>query len=547
MRSSSAGEAREAARVEGGVHPHRLEVAMEFFLLGPLEARDGERPLALGGGKRRALLALLLLHANEVVPRERLLEELWPDGRPQTAERAVVVYVSQLRAALEPEGRKRGAEQLLVTHGSGYMLRIAPDGLDSRRFERLVREGTAALAAGDAEAAASSLDDALALWRGAPLSDFAYTSFAQAEIARLEEVRLVALEHRAEAQLALGRADEVVTELDLLIAEHPLRERLWGHRMLALYRTGRQAEALAAYRHMRSLLVEELGIDPSRELQQLEGAMLRHDPALLPRPVEGGEEPQERRPRRRAAGRFVGREHELARLEAGLDDALAGRGRAFVVTGGPGSGKSRLADEVAHRAKDRGVRVLWSRAWESGGAPELWPWLQLLRSYAREERGTEPVPEVCGVESDEERFRLFDSIRSFFLRIAQEQPLLLVFDDLQAADTASVLLLQFFADEVAEAPIVVLALRREREPRADDERRAALAALSRHGVARLALGGLDESSVRQLVERTPGLGAPAALAVALQHETGGNPGSIEDALHAGEPGFWLSGLLPAAA
>lgn len=256
---------------------------MQFQLLGPLEVEDNGRPLALGSAKQRALLAILLLHANEVVSRDRLIDELWGEQPPASAPHSLEVYVSRLRKTLQASG----GEQLLLTRAGGYLLRLEPDQLDVRRFERLLGEGRRALAAGNYERASERFTDALALWRGPALGDLAYEPFAGPEIERLEEQRLAALEERIEAELALGHHSSLIGELDSLSGKHPLRERLHGQLMLALYRSGRQAEALEAYRETRQHLLDGLGINPSPTLQQLEQAILRQDPTLeLPaRPV----------------------------------------------------------------------------------------------------------------------------------------------------------------------------------------------------------------------------------------------------------------------
>ncbi len=255
---------------------------MRFGILGPLEVADeGGRKLELGGRRQRAVLAILLLHPNEVVSSDRLVEDLWSGGAPASAVSSLQAHVSRLRRAL-------GAERRIVTVGGGYLVRVAPGELDRDRFEQLVEEGGAAVLAEGWELASAKLRDALGLWRGAPLSEFQYESFAQAEIARLEEVRLGAVEQRVEAELALGREGVVIGELEGLVREHPYRERLWGQLMLALYRTGRQAEALAAYGKARSVLVEELGIEPSSELRGLHEAVLGQDRSLL-RPGAGVE------------------------------------------------------------------------------------------------------------------------------------------------------------------------------------------------------------------------------------------------------------------
>ncbi|HEX2468064.1 MAG TPA: AfsR/SARP family transcriptional regulator [Solirubrobacterales bacterium] len=245
---------------------------MEFRILGSLEVVADGREVPLGGARQRAVLAILLLHRGEVVPVDRIAEELWGERPPETAIKTVQVYVSRLRKVLPQDA--------LGTRSPGYVLGVAPDELDLDRFERLVDEGRSLLARGQPADASERLRDALSLWRGPALADFAYESFAQAAIARLEEIRLAAVELRIDADLALGRHDELVGELEALVAEEPLRERLRRHLMTALYRSGRQAEALDAYKDARRALVDELGIEPSAALQELERAILRQEPAL---------------------------------------------------------------------------------------------------------------------------------------------------------------------------------------------------------------------------------------------------------------------------
>jgi DNA-binding SARP family transcriptional activator/ABC-type transport system substrate-binding protein len=245
---------------------------MDFRILGPFEVADGDRTLVVGGGRQRKLLAILLLHANEFVGSERLIDELWGERRPETAAKALQGYISQLRKAL--------GQDVLLTRPSGYVLRIAPGELDAHAFEQLVQQ------ARDVEprVAAEKLREALALWRGPALADFAYDDFARTEIERLEERRLAALEQRIEADLALGRHADVVGELAALVAREPLREGLRAQLMLALYRSGRQADALESYQEARRAFLEDLGLEPSEELQHLQRAILAHDPALGPVP-----------------------------------------------------------------------------------------------------------------------------------------------------------------------------------------------------------------------------------------------------------------------
>jgi DNA-binding SARP family transcriptional activator len=246
---------------------------LEFRILGPVEIVADHGPVELGGPKQRATLAILLLNANRVVSVDRLADDLYAGAAPVTALKQVQRQISELRKAL-------GSISVVETRSPGYLIRVSPGQLDLTIFERVAADGTEALAAGEAQRAAELLRHALDLWRGPPLADLTYESFARAPIERLEEIRLVVLEHRIDAELALGRESEVVGELEQLVAEHPLRERFRAQLMLALYRSGRQAEALEAYRWARHALVEGFGIEPTPALQQLERQILTHDPRL---------------------------------------------------------------------------------------------------------------------------------------------------------------------------------------------------------------------------------------------------------------------------
>ncbi len=248
---------------------------IEFRVLGSLEVVDQDgRLLALGAPQQRALLAALVLHRREAVSSDRLIDEIWGEHPPASANKLVQGYVSSLRKVL--------GEGLLVTRGHGYLLQAQPGQVDIDRFESLLAEGRAALEGCVELTAGAVLREALEVWRGPPLADFAYEPFAQSEIARLEELRLVALEERIEADLTSGEHARLVGELEALVREHPLRERLRGQLMLALYRSGRQADALQAYRDARRELIDGVGLEPGRALQQLEQAILAHDPALDP-------------------------------------------------------------------------------------------------------------------------------------------------------------------------------------------------------------------------------------------------------------------------
>ncbi len=245
---------------------------MEFRILGPIEVRETGRSVPLGGTKQRALLALLLLNANRVVSTDRLIDQLWGERPPATAATALQGHVSGLRKAL--------GSDVIATRRPGYVLHADPAQIDLARFEKLRADARTALENGDPDASAETLREALSLWRGEALTDIGFEPFAQAEAARLEDVRLSTLEDRIDVDLMLGRDSELVGELEGLVAAHPLRERLRAQLMLALYRSGRQAEALAAYQRGRQALVSELGIEPGPALRDLERRILAHDPAL---------------------------------------------------------------------------------------------------------------------------------------------------------------------------------------------------------------------------------------------------------------------------
>ncbi len=256
---------------------------MEYRILGPLEVLgDGGATVALGGSRERAVLGLLLLSANQVVSAERLGDGLWGDRPPEGAAHALQVYVSRLRKAL----REAGQDGVLITRPPGYLIRVEPGALDAARFEALLERGRDRARSGDHARAAEALREGLTLWRGPALSDLLDAPLARAEATRLEEARLAALEERVECDLACGRHRELVAELDALTRTHPLRERLWAQRMVALYRCGRQADALRSYQELRGVLGEELGLEPSAALARLEGAILRQEAELDWRPAQ---------------------------------------------------------------------------------------------------------------------------------------------------------------------------------------------------------------------------------------------------------------------
>src|SRR3954469_628809 len=336
-----AGSAAVARRFAAGSWPcgaqsarRRVAVrAMDIRVLGPVEASVAERPVVLRAAKQRAVLAMLALDANHTVSMDRLIEGLWGEHPPASASKLVQQHISQLRKMLADDGAP------IVTRGRGYELMISPDDVDALRFTRLVAQGAGR--------------EALTLWRGQALGDVADEPFAAEEIRRLDELRLGALEQAVDADLAAGRHREVAAEFAALVTEHPLRERLHAQRMLALYRCGRQADALEVYRQARAVLVEQIGVEPGPELRELHAAVLRQDRSL-DAPVQAVLPPElERGPP------LAGRTAELERLRAAWRRVRRGRGCTLVLSGIEGIGRTRLAAELAAEAREDGALVLY--------------------------------------------------------------------------------------------------------------------------------------------------------------------------------------------
>jgi DNA-binding SARP family transcriptional activator len=320
---------------------HRDDWPMDYRILGSLEAVADGAAIELGPPKQRALLAVLLMHAGEIVSTDRLIDLLWGDGAPRTAAHSVQIYVSELRKALEA----RADGPVIVTRQPGYQLQVPVDSIDALRFERLVEEGARTLEAGDRDGGAATLRSALGLWRGPALSDFAYEEFAQPYIRRLNDAHLDAIEILASAELDAGRSTEVVPLLDAAIREDPLRERSRELLMLALYRSGRHAEALRSYENLRELLADELGLGPSPPLQRMQERILLHDPGLLPAPDAGTARAGARNPYKGLrpfseldAADFFGRDALLERLLGAIRDGA----RLVALVGPSGSGKSSV-------------------------------------------------------------------------------------------------------------------------------------------------------------------------------------------------------------
>ena len=524
---------------------------MKFRILGPLEVIDSRGAVRLQGTKPRALLTILLLNANKPVSPDRLAVALWGEDAAPSAVKTLHVYVSRLRKAL-------GDEDILITSPAGYCLRVRPGELDTERFETLVADGRRALAAGQAERAAVALRDALSLWRGPPLEDLAHDPFARSEITRLEEERSAALEARVHADLAAGRHAELLGELRQLVAAAPVRERLAGHLMLALYRCGRQSEALDVFARTRATLSGEFGLEPGPELRELQRDILEQAASLDVQGPPGGDLPAGAGdPEQRFAlpsvliaaaeeDVFVGRAADLDALDGVLAEAADGRRRLVLVHGEPGIGKTRLAAEFARRAHADGAIVLYGRCDEEALLAQQ-PFLEALRHYVatcppqelpgrlRHASGelrrimpelADRVPDLpAPLTGDPEgaRSRLFEAVAALLCEAAQREPVVLVLDDLHWADKSTVLLLKYLARYPRQARLMVLGMYRDTDVGTDDPLFAMLTELGRERqLERHSLESLDPSAVAELVGVHTGDRASAELCQTVYEGTEGN-------------------------
>jgi DNA-binding SARP family transcriptional activator/energy-coupling factor transporter ATP-binding protein EcfA2 len=490
---------------------------MEFRVLGPLEAiGDDGRPVRLGGQRERALLALLLTHPNQVVSMDAIVDGLWGEQPPRSAEKTLQSHVVRLRRTLEPARPRRAPGQVLVTREPGYLVQVAPQALDASRFEQLVRQGRGQLAADDLEAGAATLRQALALWRGPAFQGFEHTGFARAEAERLAELRLGAIEDRVHAELAGGRDRELVPELEGLVGEQPLRERLWAALLLALYRAGRQADGLRAYQRARTMLVEELGIEPGAELRRLQAAILAQDPALditratpqvqpaleLPGPLALVDTP------------CLGRADELAFLQDAWKQLTREQGGAVFVAGPAGIGKTRLAGEVAQQVYEQGALVGYGRC-APAPAPPLQPLAQILSGLGAS------LADLGGAADDRSPAELGVALAALLQDKAAGRALLLVVDELHQADPAVLEALQHLRGVGLASPLVVLGLYR------DDPAAPALGALLESvdpgGAWQLRLGPLDVEAVAGIAAYYAGEAPPAEVLAMLCRDTGAVP------------------------
>lgn len=532
----------------------------EFRILGEIEVQGAARA-ALGGRKQRALLAQLILHPNGLIPIEALIDAVWGETAPPTARSIVHGYVRRLRAAI-------GATHARLTaRAGGYVLELDPDSVDAVRFERLAGEGRESLSRGDPDQALDALGRALELWRGRPLADLAYVDSLGAEVRRLTELELEATMDRLDAMMALGLGGGLVGQIEGLVARHPLVERLWGQLMLALYRSGRQADALAAFDRARLLLADQLGVDPGEQLESLQWAILRHDPSLRPRERRGRAQ-AERRPstvRRVASAVFVGRREDLSRVVEGLRLAQGGAPAAYLVAGEAGVGKTRFAAEVADRARDSGFRVLAGGcvALAEGSLPYA-PIVEALRGLpaeftpaafdallgsgrhelARLMPGLGEVHDPGPESGPSGQGRFFELFLAFLLRLAAEQPLLCVVEDLHWADRSTLDLVALAVRAVRRAPIMLLATYRSDELHRHHPLLPVIAELARGGqVERLELGRFDREECAEQLAAILGAAPDPAYLERIYQRSSGNPFYAEELIAAGAQASVLSATL----
>ncbi len=540
-------------------------------ILGPLEIERGGRLIELSGRRERAVLALLLVHAGQSVSLDRMTDDLWEGHPPASAVTTLRAHVSRVRKALA----SGGVDDLLLTQDSGYSVRVDGIGLDSVEFERHAEEGRRLLEHGDADGAARLLRGAMGLWRGSPFGDVGASGFARAEVTRLEEAYRTVREDRIDADLMAGRHRELCAELDALVVEEPLRERLWGQRMIALYRAGRQAEGLRAYTQLRTSLAEHLGILPSPALQQLEVAMLCQDPVLdapaarhrplaqlasvlevLPSATEPDDEEVCVPPPLPAEltsinddTLFVGREEELDLLDRAWAKVAGGTAQRVFLAGEPGIGKTTIASAVAARAFADGAAVLLGRCDRDALTPYQ-PFVEALRRFVQtcssgclarqsasdlrevgrlvpELAERMPGPQARVAAEDADRFGLFEAVTSFLATVAEAHPLVLVLDDLHWADKPTCLLLRHIVRRAPHAPILLLGTYRDVDLTADHPLTDVLADLRREtAVDRVHLAGLGEADIADLMAAMTGTDLDSVapmMADTLRRETGGNP------------------------
>ncbi len=525
---------------------------VDYFLSGDVEARVDGRVVALGGPKQRCVLAVLLANHGTTVSVDRLIDSIWDDEQPAKALTSLRAYVANLRRILtSPTDPAAPARSRLESRPSGYQLNVlADDSVDLHRFERLVRAGHAALERADAAGAFDTLTNALTLWHGDPFGQFAYREFAYSDAMRYGELRNTAVEARFDAALRLGGGRELIPEIEAAIAQDPLQERLWAHLMLALYRAGRTADAIGAFDRVRATLDREIGTLPGERLQVLYRKICDGSADLLDTqaPRQGATVDAEP-----SSSPFVGRISELQSITASVGRARAGSGGLIVVTGDSGIGKTSLAQAVCQHAVGSGVAVAWATHPTDIQLPLMWPWIQVLRQagddLGRSSRDAvrKAVPGVVdalvpewnddgdvapAIRAAATGFQLAEGVVTALRELSATRPLLLVLDDLQLADPASVDTLMLLLGHLPRLRIQVIGnwtyLGKDRPVN-----RSAFERLIRSSDTTLVhLRGIDHDAAGPLVDTLAGTAVPSKVFEWVWARTGGNPFYIKELVRA---------------
>jgi DNA-binding SARP family transcriptional activator/tetratricopeptide (TPR) repeat protein len=548
--------------VGSGSSPAPAAPSFEIRVLGPLEIRWNDRVIDVGGLKARALIARLLIDRNLVVSVDRLLDSLWTDHEGAGAEIALRSTVSRLRKRLRDAGAE---DDLIVTRAPGYVLNAEGLATDVFRFEQTVADGRRQLARRRPLASMRILREAADMWRGAAYSEVRDEPFARAEARRLEELLLTATEIRLDAELTMGRHAELVGELETLTSDNPMRERLWSQRMLALYRSGRQAEALRVFQELRAILVDELGIEPGHDVTWMEEAILNQNPSLnFPSPEES--HPDEvwedsvasnpltyhsLAPTTGHESRLVGREDDLAAMSRWWSGVQSGDTSLLLVDGDAGIGKTRLVSELARSVEAEGALVLWGRCDEDPVAP-FQPFAEALGRYFGSLSADEisQIPEwrlaelsrlvlrlgeytpgrvVDLTDPENDRFRFFGAVTTTLNEMAARSAVMLVIDDLHWANQPTLLLLRHLLRNNDVAGLGIVGIYRDTDIDSDHPLRSMLAGLrADRSLERVHLKGLSEEAVNELVSAS--VAADSGLAGQLFELTDGNPLFLDEML-----------------
>jgi len=517
---------------------------VEYYLSGAVEARVEGATAPLGGPKQRCVLAVLLANHGTVVGNDRLIDCVWEEEPPAKALVSLRSYVANLRKILNTTSDAQ--RQRLESRPYGYQLNLLQDdSVDLHRFEELVSAGRAALIRNDPAGAAGALNEALALWHGDPFGEFAFRDFAAPDVLRFAELRTTAIEARFDAELMLGAARDLIPEIEAAVAQHPLQERLWGHLMLALYRAGRTADALRAFDRARATLDREIGTRPGEGLQTLFQKITDGSADLRAEPPGGPIHPEPDAPH----APFVGRDSEMRAVTTAVRRARDCIGGMTLMTGESGIGKTSLAQAAADQANGIGITVAWAGHPTGVTLPRLWTWIQLLRQLGtalgetgrREVRRAAPgvvdalVPEWghadeigSAVGAPATGFALVEGIVVALQRLSAIQPLLLVLDDLQVADEASIDTLALLAAEFPRVPIQIIGNWTYFGADRPMKRHSFERLLKSNDIATVQLRGIDRTAAGRLVDAIVGEPTSAAVRDEVWRQSGGNPFYIKE-------------------